>query len=1469
MDISDGGHRLLRLSLAAVQAAGDNEQSARQAPLPLLRLEVAVNGHRFWAIVDCGASASYISPSAAAEARLPIQLLSHPTPVTYSNGAQGRCEGFLNPTVCAQRPQLCATHPLFVIALPTDIKVVLGLDWLHAAGAHVNFSTFTLQVGGLAWALADAGTVPPVRLNQIQPGLTSEAPQATGEPPPPPPPAAAASVPDAPVPGADPAAMDPDAALEHVEAGGEAYMLWVETGDAPVDSAPATSRRRRRRVRGRRRATRGGAPLGLPPRARGAAQVRAARAAAAAFTPVSAPSPPPPSPSQDARAGPPILRVHGAHAAGDGDAASYLRLNMVRAVDDARAAEIRALLDGVRTAADIEEMPAADIARLEDMVDDVPCDLSPQLERLKEELREHHRARNGFDEPSLDSVKPRDELVQPLRITKAGQDNPPYEPPRRLNAAKLEALRKYLQELLARGFIKPSSSSFGAPVLLVVKSDGTFRFTVDYRALNSVLEMDRFGLPRQDQILEQVRHAGAKVFSALDAFHSFWQVKLPEEDRHKTAMTTPFGLYEWTVCPQGLATSPSTLQRVLVDALGDLVGTICAVYVDDILIYSRTPEEHAEHLRLVLDALHRAQIRIKEKKCKLFYSSLEYLGVRLTGEGTSPTASKIRQLLDFPEPESRQDVRSLLGVVSWLRDYIPHVVTWMTPLQELANSKEPWGPESWQPSHRHCLQVLIHLLISEPVLRTPDPARPFAVMTDASQYALGCVLMQQASDDPGSLWHPVAYHSKAIKPRKQHRSATDREMMAIIEGVRKWEHLLADQTHVTIFGDHKPLSHYRTMDLSSGHNLILRQLDRLEALRSDIVYVTGKEVALADLLSRDARYRQLEAELDGSGLQHPVLRFGLVEGPTTEHLVHLPFGVQPASDLSSAAVGPELGLFLIADWTSDESLDRLRSAQAKSELATSAKPATGDVAQDNGVVRGADGLLWHVSADKRRRLFLPTADFRQLALVEAHDVPSAGHLGHQRTYERLDRYYWWPTIKKDVREYCRTCAVCLATKPGRKHMGALQPLPIPFRKWAYVSMDFVSIPGNGLYKSAMVVCDMLTKRIRVFPSQERLELDEQGRESLSAKQAAELYFDGTWRHGAGVPSRIVSDRDPRFTSHFWQELWSLQGTKLNMSTAGYPQTDGQTERSIRSFVQMLRAYASELGADWHLAVGKLEYAYNDSVHEATGYTPFELEFGQHPHAALQWWLHRETTGTSTGAAAFVKDMRDRLDRARVLVKEHQAKRVAEYQRGVVKQTVSAGDWVFVANRARRHKLDPIWTGPFRVSAVQGKVVSIERAGRKLAKVNMSVCRLFPPRVDFNDNRLSALRTVPHAEEEDVWVLEGRTATGAWLPVSSFPERDVAGWPSVWVTLSEVVDEDVARSSTLLWREESLGTKVLRTFPGGNTVEAVVVEFDLPACLKEEASYYIVHADGDDEDIGEGEFERDRQAYLKYRQSVRP
>ena len=237
---------------------------------------------------------------------------------------------------------------------------------------------------------------------------------------------------------------------------------------------------------------------------------------------------------------------------------------------------------------------------------------------------------------------------------------------------------------------------------------------------------------------------------------------------------------------------------------------------------------------------------------------------------------------------------------------------------------------------------------------------------------------------------------------------------------------------------------------------------------------------------------------------------------------------------------------------------------------------------------------------------------------------------------------------------------------------------------------------------------------------------------------------------------------------------------------------------------------------------------------------------------------------STDARKFIQDMRARLDAARARVKAAQAQRVILYGRSVSKLVVRAGDWVFVKNRDRKVKLDPLWVGPFKVTKVQGKVVSIERAGRKLAKVNMSVCRL-PQRVEHTNSRIVELRTAKHRDptERDVWALEGRNDAGAWTPISVVYDQDVAGWSLAWVSLSNLIDSDAARSSHLLWRRDALGTKVLRKY-GGKTI---VLEFDGPACKRGEASYRIIHADGDDEDIGEGEFERARQAYLQFRQSV--
>lgn len=1299
----------------------------------LLRLNVRVGGSTLRAIVDSGATGSFIA-SRCLRGGLVSSKTGASLPVEYGDGRTVECgrvvrQGFTVPSL-----GLRCQHDLLAIPLPASFDVVLGLDWMRTFRARL------------------------------------------------------------------------DPALEGdvlTIAGGRAYLFGSEerqlqdaTGDAPPPEQPE----QRQNVY---EWSEGGASARLNTISAGMAEA---------------------SPED----------------------AQYLLF--VRVAEQERRREIEAFLAGTRTALRADSLLEEDRARLRDAEDEVAATTSETVARELQAVLDCHRDRHGFDEPTMDTVAVRDDEVEPLRLTPEGLRHPPYEPPRRLNGPKLEALRKYLDELLARGFIRPSKSSFGAPVLLVVKTDGTYRFTVDYRRLNEVTETDRFCLPRPDQIFQQIKQAGAKVFSAIDAFHSFWQVRLRPEDRAKTAMSTPFGLYEWLVCPQGLASSPGTLQRVLTTALGDLVGTICAVYLDDILIYSATPEEHVVHLRQVLDRLHAAQIRIKEKKCKFMRSSLEYLGVRLSGQGTAPTVVKLRQLADFPEPTCRQDVKSLLGVISWLRDYVPHVVTWTLPLQRLANARTPWTATTWTDEHRRCLEVVLHLLISAPVLATPDSRKAFVLMTDASEYALGCVLLQKQDD---GLLHPVAYHSKALKARKRHLSPTDREMLGILEGIKKWQHLLADQERLYVLGDHQPLSHYRKMDLSKGHSLILRQLDRLEGLRTEITYATAREVALADLLSRDPRHRALAEAALHKGLQHPALRFGALltgVGMTRFAPPRHTLGTIVLPDQTRVAGRAEL----VAAQGRDAQLSGVLQRQALAAEAGHRGPAP-------SITHDADGLAWHTSPDGHRRLFVPDGNLRASVLRHAHDDVAAGHLGSRRTLERVRRHYWWPTLSKDVRAYCASCAVCASSKAGGRKRCELSPMAMPFRKWAYVSLDFVSGLGDGEYKSALVVCDMLTKRIRVIPTQRALDVATAERLQLTAEETARLYFQEIWRHH-GLPTRIVSDRDPRFTASFWAELWRRVGTHLNMSTAGYPQTDGQTERSIRTFVQMLRAFVHHHGKDrWHELVPALEYAYNDSVHASTGYTPFALEFGQHPHTPLQLWLDAHMDGDSaaaeqvqdTGPRAFLARMRLALNDARARVRASQDTAKRYHDRLARRQRVAAGDWVWVENASRLTKLDPVYVGPFRVSQVRGQVVTIARSGRRFHKVNMSKTRRFQPRADVS-GELEDSRVTDHADADEVDVQQLQVQRqGQWAPVLRDLEADAG---AAWPRLAEFFAAASRESGDTLHP----GLLVSKSFPGFGWSDGLIVEHD----PHHEQAFRVVYYDGVSEDVSAAEARRLHDAWRR-------
>ena len=339
------------------------------------------------------------------------------------------------------------------------------------------------------------------------------------------------------------------------------------------------------------------------------------------------------------------------------------------------------------------------------------------------------------------------------------------------------------------------------------------------------------------------------------------------------------------------------------------------------------------------------------------------------------------------------------------------------------------------------------------------------------------------------------------------------------------------------------------------------------------------------------------------------------------------------------------------------------------------------------------------------RLYIPAGPFRAQLVAEAHDIAISGHLGRTKTLERLSRAFYWPNMHRVVAEYVRTCPSCQVNKPSnQKPLGLLYSLPVPQRRWESVSLDLVTgLPMTAAGHDTIVVfVDRLTKMIRIVPTQQ----------TVTAEGTARLFFDHVFRHGHGVPSTLVSDRDPRFTSQFWQSLFKLLGTRFNMSTANHAQTDGQTERANRTIEDILRAYVGPHQDDWDQHLTAVEFAYNDSVQLSSGHTPFFLNYGQHPSTPLTLTAGRDSPASgSADVDVFVARMRDAIASARAAIAKAQQQQATQANKRRSDQQFSVGDKVYLsaghlrapAGDADTRKLSPKAYGPFEILQVLSPV----------------------------------------------------------------------------------------------------------------------------------------------------------------------
>ncbi|GKB69516.1 putative nucleotidyltransferase, ribonuclease H [Tanacetum coccineum] len=409
--------------------------------------------------------------------------------------------------------------------------------------------------------------------------------------------------------------------------------------------------------------------------------------------------------------------------------------------------------------------------------------------------------------------------------------------PYRLAPSEMKELSEQLKELSDKGFIRPSSSPWGAPVLFVKKKDGSFRMCIDYRELNKLTVKNRYPLPRIDDLFDQLQ--GSSVYSKIDLRSGYHQLRVREEDIPKTAFRTRYGHYEFQVMPFGLTNAPAVFMDLMNRVCKPYLDKFVIVFIDDILIYSKNKEEHEKYLKQILELLKKEELYAKFSKCEFWIPKVQFLGHVIDSEGIHVDPSKIESIKNWTSPKSPTEIHQFLGLAGYYRRFIEGFSKIAKPMTKLTQKKVKF---EWGDKQEAAFQLLKQKLCSAPILALPEGSEDFIAYCDASKKGLGAVLMQREK--------VISYASRQLKIHEKNYTTHDLELGAVVFALKIWRHYLYG-TKCTVFTDHKSLQHI--LDQKELNMRQRRWLELLSDYDCDIRYHPGKANVVADALSRKER----------------------------------------------------------------------------------------------------------------------------------------------------------------------------------------------------------------------------------------------------------------------------------------------------------------------------------------------------------------------------------------------------------------------------------------------------------------------------------------------------------------------------------------------------------------------------------------------------------------------------------------
>ena len=662
-----------------------------------------------------------------------------------------------------------------------------------------------------------------------------------------------------------------------------------------------------------------------------------------------------------------------------------------------------------------------------------------ELTRYEQEIREEFKDCFPADIPHVtrlpDDVYHQFRLKDPEKVVKCRS----YACPKKYR----DAWRQLLDQHLEAGRIRESSSKFCSPSFLIPKADPTVlpRWVNDYRALNENTVPDHYPLPRIETILSDC--AKGSIWAKIDMTNSFFQTRVHPDDIKFTAVMTPFGLYEWVVMLMGCRNAPATHQRWMNQALRKYIGKICHVYLDDIVIWSSSSEEHKRNVQTVLSALREASLYCSTKKSQLFTTELDFLGHHISHRGIEPDARKVEKIQNWPIPADTRDVRKFLGLVQYLAAFLPRLAEYRAILTPLTTKEAQKDWPGWSKDHQAAFQRIKDIVLSTECLTTIDhdnmDGRKIFVTCDASDRRTGACLSF------GTTWEtarPVAWDSVQLLPAERNYPTHEKEMLAIVRALKKFRAKLLG-THFTIYTDH------RTLECFQGQRNLSRRQARWQEFLAEydfnIRYVRGEDNTVADALSR------MPEEGEGE--------------------------FQVTAAVLTVTTDPKISEDIRTGYTSDPFCQRILNNQTSFPN-----------------VKIDDGLIYIGS-----RLVVPrTGTIREDLFRMAHDT--LGHFGVDKTYTNLRSAYYWPRMRAELEgAYIRGCDACQRNKGStKKPTGPLHPLPVPEERGDSVAIDFIGpLPEDEGYDAIVTMTDRTGADIRVVPT----------RTDLPAEDFADLFFD--------------------------------------------------------------------------------------------------------------------------------------------------------------------------------------------------------------------------------------------------------------------------------------------------------------------------------------------------------------------------